>query len=249
MKKILILMGLILVFGTSYSYEMIRLVESPTAGMLQKGESEISTKMYNNNGLIVGASVGLFPRFMFGVNYGGEQLVGNQKPIWHDRVEFNAKLRVLDESNSVPALALGYNSQGHGVYHKGYNRYDIKSKGFYAVASKNYFLLGNLGLHFGANYTLETDDDDNEVNLFAGLDKSIGNMVTFLLEFDPGWNDNDDWKNHSIKGLGHGYLNGAVNIHFTDFLIAKISFFDMLENRENTQGSDRTLSLFYKMSF
>ncbi len=228
---------------------MIRLVESPTAGMLQKGESEISAKIYNNNGLILGIRVGLFPRFMFGVNYGGEQIVGNQKPLWHDRVEFNAKLRIVDESTTYPAFALGYNSQGHGLYYKGVNRYDIKSKGFYGVASKNYFFMGNLGLHFGANYTLETVDEDNEINLFAGIDKSIGNMVTILMEYDPGWNDNDDWENQTIKGLGHGYLNGSVNIHFTDYLIAKISFFDILENRENTIGSDRTLSLYYKMSF
>lgn len=235
------------------AYEMNRLVDSPTAGILQKGESEISAKLYKNNGLIIGANVGLFTRFMFGVNYGAEQVVGNQEPQWHDRVEFNAKLRLMDESNQFPAFAIGYDSQGHGNYNDDYNRYDIKSKGFYGVFSKNYLMLGNIGFHLGLNYSLETDDNEEGLDIFCGIDKSIGEMIVFSCEYDLALNDNDDkFENdidETLKGLGRGYMNACMDVHFTENLVMKISFYDILENKIDTEGSDRTISLFYYMSF
>lgn len=253
MRKILLLLGLLLILISLSAYEMNTLIYVPTAGILQKGETEISAKIYKNNGLTIGTKVGLFPRFMFGVSYGAEQIVGNQDPQWHDRVEFNAKFRILDETFHLPAIAIGYDSQGHGNYYKDTKRYDIKSKGFYAVASKNYRLLGNLGFHLGVNYSLEMNDEDTEIDVFAGVDKSLGDVLVFLFEYDMAWNDNEKWEEHTIEealnGLGKGYLNASLDVHFTDYLVLQISFYDLLENRRDTIGSDRTISLLYFMNF
>jgi hypothetical protein len=253
MKKLISIIVLVTIFGVLSGYELNQLIDSPTAGILQKGEAEISAKLYKRNGLILGTQVGLFPRFMFGVSYGAENIVGNQEPEWHDRVEFKAKFRILDETNVLPAIALGYDSQGHGNYHSSLERYDIKSKGFFGVLSKNYYFLGNLGFHMGLNYSLEREDNDEEVNIFAGLDKSIGDAVAFLFEYDLAWNDNDDWKEDTVgetlKGMGYGYLNASLDIYFTDYLILKIAMYDLLQNRQDTEGSDRTLSLLYYMTF
>lgn len=244
MKKFYLISAALLVSGIVLAYEMNTLIDSPTAGILQKGEAEISGKLYKNNGLIIGAKVGLFPRFMFGVNYGAEEVVGNKTPKWHDRVEFNAKLRIIDETSQMPAIAFGYDSQGHGNYHEGEKRYDIKSKGIFATASKNYFFLGNLGFHFGANYSLETEDGDEGINLFSGLDKTIGDMIVVVVEYDAAWNDNV-----STTVNGRGYLNASFDVHFSEDLILKLSFYDLFQNRDDTQGSDRTLTLLYNMTF
>ncbi|KQC10092.1 MAG: hypothetical protein APR54_00135 [Candidatus Cloacimonas sp. SDB] len=253
MKNILAFFVFIILAGVLFGYEMNTLIDSPTAGILQRGEAEISAKLYKRNGLILGTQIGLFPRFMFGVNYGAENIVGNQRPEWHDRVEFSAKFRILDETNSLPAIALGYDSQGHGNYHSDAERYDIKSKGFYGVMSKNYYFLGNLGFHLGANYSLERNDNDEDLNIYAGFDKSLGDAVVFLCEYDLAWNDNEDWENNTldetVKGMGYGYLNASLDIYFTEYLILKISLYDLLENRQDTEGSDRTLSLLYYMTF
>jgi len=253
MRKLIIYFLLIIAAGILQAYEMNTLIDSPTAGILQKGEAEISAKLYKNNGLILGTKIGLFPRFMFGVNYGAENIVGNQEPNWHSRVEFNAKFRVMDETNTMPAIAVGYDSQGHGNYHANAERYDIKSKGFFGVLSKNYYFLGNLGFHLGANYSLERHDNDEEINLYTGFDKSIGDAVVLICEYDLAWNDNDDWTEETIdetmKGLGYGYLNGSLDIYFTEYLALKITFYDLLQNRKDTEGSDRTLSLLYYMTF
>ena len=245
MRKLSILFILLMASMSIFAFELNTLIDSPTAGILQQGEAEISAKIYKNNGLLIGTRVGLFPRFMFGVNYGAEEIVGNEDPQWHDRVEFNAKIRLMDESNQLPAIAIGYDSQGHGNYNN--SRYDIKSKGVYLTASKNFFLLGNLGIHGGINYSLETEDNDDEPNLFFGFDKTIGDMVVLLAEYDTGWNDNADFKSDSVKG--RGFFNASIDLHFTEALILKVSFYDLMLNLEDTEGCDRSITLLYNMTF
>ncbi|MDO9578917.1 MAG: YjbH domain-containing protein [Candidatus Cloacimonadales bacterium] len=248
MKKSAVFAILILICSYAFSYELNTLIDSPTAGILQKGEAEISAKLYKDNGLVLGTKVGLFPRFMIGVNYGAEEIVGNKNPRWHERVEFNCKIRFLDETAQLPAAVIGYDSQGHGKYHPEDKRYDIKSKGAYLAASKNYFFLGNLGFHLGANYSLENKDKDAGINLFAGADKSLGDMIVLCAEYDTAWNDNKG-TDENVEMLGVGFLNASLNIHFTDYLVLKISFYDLLQNRQDTEGCDRTLTLLYFMTF
>ena len=242
MKTLSILFILLIISISSFAFELNTLIDTPTAGILQQGEAEITAKIYKDNGLLIGTKVGLFPRFMFGVNYGAEEIVGNADPKWHERVEFNAKIRLMDESNQLPAIALGYDSQGHGNYND--HRYDIKSKGVYLTASKNFFLLGNLGIHGGINYSLETEDKDDEPNLFIGFDKTIGDMIVILAEYDSGWNDNET---NLVKG--RGFFNASVDLHFTEALVLKVSFYDLLLNHPETKGCDRSITLIYNMTF
>ncbi|MDP8200523.1 MAG: YjbH domain-containing protein [Candidatus Tenebribacter burtonii] len=242
MRKLSVLFILLMISMSLFTFELNTLIDTPTAGILQQGEAEITAKIYKNNGLLIGTRVGLFPRFMFGVNYGAEEIVGNEDPQWHDRVEFNAKVRILDEGNQLPAIAIGYDSQGHGNYND--KRYDIKSKGAYLTASKNFFLFGNLGVHGGINYSLETEDNDDEPNLFLGFDKTIGDIVVLLAEYDTGWNDNET---DLMKGIG--FFNASVDLHFTESLVLKVSFYDLLLNNPDTQGCDRSITLIYNMTF
>ncbi len=242
MRKLSILFILLIISVSVFAFELNTLIDTPTAGILQQGEAEISAKIYKNNGLLIGTRVGLFPRFMFGVNYGAEEIVGNEDPQWHDRVEFNAKIRLMDESNSLPAIAIGYDSQGHGNYND--HRYDIKSKGVYLTASKNFFFFGNIGVHGGINYSLENEDNDDEPNIFFGFDKTIGDMIVLLAEYDTGWNDNEA---DFVKG--RGFFNASVDLHFTEALILKVSFYDLMLNNIHTQGCDRSITLLYNMTF
>lgn len=254
--KILFCSMIILFMATALpAYELLQLADMPTAGILQYGEVLITTKMYRDNGIRLGSSVGLFSRFMFGVSYGGENLVGNEKPTWHERVEVNAKYRVIDESPTIPAVVIGFDSQGHGVFHRSLKRYDIKSKGFYTVASRNYYFLGNLGVHLGTNYSLENNDGQNNINIFLGVDKSFGNELTLMLDYDMGLNDRDPeqedmtFNESLLKRRGNGYLNLAFYLRFTDFLAAKFTAYDILENNRHTTGADRAVTINYNMTF
>jgi hypothetical protein len=253
MKKIFLsLIGLCL-FNVLSAYELNQLVDCPTAGILQRGETEIFTKLYKDNGLLIGAKVGLFPRFFFGVSYGAEQVVGNQSPVWHERVEFSAKFRLFDETPKYPAFAIGFDSQGHGKFYSDTKRYDIKSKGFFGVASKNYLFLGNLGFHLGMNYSLETKDKDDNLNFFAGMDKSLGQVINLTAEYDLALNNNENYSNNSVEQntevLKKGFFNASLDIKFTDNLILRCTFYDLFQNRSDTKGGDRALRLIYNMTF
>ena len=94
------------------------------------------------------------------------------------------------------------------------------------------------------NYSLENKLDD-ELNIFAGFDKTLGDMVVLLAEYDTAWNDNEEINNVGEKG----YLNASFDVHFTENLVLKVSFYDLLQNRVDTNGSDRTLTLLYYMTF
>ncbi len=267
MKKFGMVLILIALVATGSAYELRKLVDAPTAGVLQRGEASVFTKIYRENGMLVGAEVGLFPGFMFGVSYGGENVVGSEEPQWHERIEFMAKYRLLDESAKWPALAIGYDSRGHGVYHKYDNRYDIKSKGFYAVVSKNYLLLGNLGFHGGVNYSMENDDGDEDIDFFAGIDKDVTDKITLACEYDVALNDtkgrkldpededvveerdDDDSDTPRLENHKKGYLNASINIRFTEYLMLRVEGYDILENSKLTNGFDRSVMIIYNMTF
>ncbi|MBW6515804.1 MAG: YjbH domain-containing protein [Candidatus Cloacimonetes bacterium] len=255
MKIILCCLIILCMISILSGYELIYLADTPTAGILQYGEVLINTKMYRNNGIILGASVGLFSRFMLGVSYGGENIVGNESPNWHERPEVHAKYRIIDESPFLPAVVVGFDSQGHGVYHSLLKRYDIKSKGFYAAASRNYYFLGNLGLHLGTNYSMENKDEQKSINFFLGVDKSLGDELTLMIDYDFALNDKKPEMeeltfNESLwKRKGNGYLNLALYLRFTDFLAVKFIAYDVLENNRQTTGADRAILIDYNMKF
>ncbi len=250
MKKLVFL--LLLLPLVLFAREEITIADSPTAGILQKGEALIFAKIYRENGMLTGSQVGLLPGFMFGVSFGGEDVVGNQEPRWHDGVEFNTKLRLNEEDGKYPAWVIGFDSQGHGAYNKDLKRYDFKSKGFYTTASKNYNFLGTLGLHAGINYSLENKDKDKDLNLFCGLTKDVGKKLMLGLEYDAAFNDNQEEVLATAsdpKGKGRGFLNSAVSLSLTDELVLKLNLYDMLQNGPETKGLDRSVSIFYFITF
>lgn len=257
MKSLLVILVLFLITVSAQGYELLYVGDSPTAGILQYGEAQISSKIYHQNGILVGGAVGLFSRFMFGISYGGENIVGNDKPDWNDKVEVQAKYRLFDESPSMPAIVLGFDSQGHGRYNSKMKRYDIKSKGFYVVASRNYLFMGDLGLHLGLNYSLETKDDQKSPNLFLALDKSLGDELTLKIDYDAALNDQDpnteEITDSVIENLkrrkGNGFLNLSLVHRFSDALSIQLIAYDVLGNNPQTTGADRAVTINYNMKF
>ncbi len=210
--------------------EQRQLIDLPTAGTLDRGSYAIDLRMFANGGLLGRVSVGLSPRFMFGISYGGENIIGEGDIDWNPDPGIQARLRVLDETFVLPAVTLGFDSQGYGKYDNALNRYETKSRGIFAVASKNYAILFNLGLHAGLNVSLEDDDDDNELNFFLGADFSLNREVRAFAEYDFGINDNE---NDLQFGSGTGYFNAGVQWGFSDRLFLQVNLKNLFENGSN----------------
>jgi len=209
------------------------LIDTPTGKILAHGAYDMTLKLYSGGGVLSGIRVGLLDRIMFGFNFGGLNVLGTGAPDWNPRVEFEFRGKLLDESFVGPALALGFNSQGFGFYDGSVDRYQFKSKGFYGVATKHFLMLGELGLNGGVNYSLERDDNDEEVNLFFGLDKSISQTLDLLVEYDIALNDNSD---NGEYGEGKGYLNAGFLWRVSRNFRMSFEFRNLLENYE--EGTD-----------
>ncbi|HOD53562.1 MAG TPA: hypothetical protein PKJ08_03440 [Candidatus Cloacimonadota bacterium] len=244
MKRTLFIVFMLI--SCSIFAERIQEISNPTAGILKKGEAKIYTKIYKDNGMITGASVGLFDSFMFGFTYGGEELVGDKKPLWHDKVDFNARFRLIDETTSIPAIVIGFDSQGHGKYYKEEKRYDIKSKGFYTVASKNFNFLGLFGLDAGLNYSLENHDNDKDLNVFCGAYKTIGKSITAIAEYDFATNDN---QKHPLHGKGNGYFNAGLELQINDQFSIKVLAHDIFMNRPFVDSFNRSVQINYRWNY
>lgn len=251
MKKILICIMMVSIcsfLGAQEMQEFTRLIDVPTAGILQRGEACFPIAIYKDGGLNFGAGVGIVPRLMFGIEYGGNKIIGDKKPDWLPYPAVFVKYRIFDESPDMPGIAIGFDSRGYGAYVEEkprgqdtveVNRHEIKSKGFYAVVSRNFQVLGNLGIHGGVNLSTERDDGDKDLNLFLGIDKSINPQISLLVEYDFAWNDNSG----QAFGDGKGYLNAGLQIYAAQNVLIKFNFRDILNNQ--FENVDRSITFQY----
>jgi hypothetical protein len=212
----------------------------PTAGALDRGSFAVNLRLFGNGGLLGDVAVGITPRFMLGLSYGGENIIGVGDINWNPRPGIQARMRIIDESYVTPAITLGFDSQGYGAHVDSLNRYINKSRGFFVVASKNYAILHNLGFHGGLNYSLETDDDDKDLNFFLGADLSFNREIRFMLEYDFARNDNE---NDFRFGAGDGYLNAGAQWAFSDRFFLQFSLKNLFENGPN--GITREIKIGY----
>jgi len=222
-----------------------RLIDNPTAGILARGDYDFEMTLYADGGVLVGFDVGLLPRLNMGASFGGTRIVSDQTPDWNGRPELSLKYRLFDETVTWPALVLGYSGQGHGRWLEDApvdpaqptgavtDRYEVKAKGFYAVAGKNFTVggFGLLGLHLGANVNPVENDDDQGLNLWLGVDKQINDELMAVAEYDLGL---DDVRTGISKDVG--FLNLGVRWTFAERLSLEVDFKDMLKNRRDLTG-------------
>ena len=225
--------------GTKGKLEPRWLVDVPTAGMLSKGSVCLDVDFYQEGGVLLCASFGVFDRVSLGASYGGSKLIGGDTPVMNETPGMNVRIRLLEESFILPALVLGFDSQGNDGYLKELDRYRIKSPGFYAVVSKNYSFVGYLSLHGGANYSLERSDGDEDLNVFAGLEKTLGPIASLVLEYNLAANDS------RAVGRGRGYLNAGLRWIVGGGLTLGVNLKDLAKNGGDVSIANRTVHIEY----
>ena len=231
--------------GDGATVEPTMLIDKPTAGLLKRGAYSITSNFYQEGGVLLGISVGMFDPFMFGISYGGTNIIGPNKIEMNPMPGINAKLRIVSESSVMPALAIGFDSQGKEPYVDSLSRYTIKSPGVYIAASKNYEFLGNLSVHGGLNKSMETNDGDKDLDMYVGAEKSIGRDISIMLEYDFAENDNN---NHAI-GKGNGYLNFGFRWTWGKGLVVGFNLKNITKNQNNVDVANRTLQIDYIGNF
>ena len=250
MKKILLLASFLLTTsllmaqgtaGTGAKFEYRSLIDMQTAGILQKGYVGVTSDVLPQGVLIEKLEVGVFNNISFGISYGGENLIGAGSPKWYKYPGVNLRFRIMNETVAMPALTVGFDSQGKGVYFDSTSRYAIKSPGFFGAVSKNFAFMGYLSLHGTLNYSLESKDGEDFVDISVGCEKTIGENVSLIGEYDFAFNDNS-----TRYGAGNGYLNIGIRWAIGEGFTLGFDLRDLLDNKKwSPTTADRALRIEY----
>jgi len=219
------------------------LVDMPTAGMLARGSYALELQMYEEGGLLGGVYVGVTNHLMFGVSYGGTNIIGAGDVQWNPEPGIEARARLIDENIAMPGVMVGFSSQGSGAYSDSLQRYRDKSLGLFVVVSKNFAALHNVGLHGGFNYSFETEDQDKEPNFFLAADLSVTKELRFIAEYNFAINDNE---NKDIFGSGSGYMNGGMQWLLSRNFYLQFNLKDLFGNSESRIDREVKIGYFEK---
>lgn len=230
-----------------YRWQPTMLIDCPTAGTLRRASFNVIMRVYPNGGILSATNIGLSNRLTLGISYGAESIIAERRPNWNPRIEFNVKLSLVDEGLVFPAASIGFSSQGFGAYHDDHERYSFKSKGFYAVGSKNYqFVDFQVGVHGGVNYSTEQEDDDDNIDFFIGFDTRLNNNMALVMEYDFATNDDKDF---TSLGRGRGYLNLSLQWIYADNLVMEFLLKNLNNNRKGVSDVWRGLRVTYVEHF
>lgn len=228
--------------GENAKFEYRTLIDMPTAGILEKGYVGATTDVLPMGVVIEKLEVGAFDNVSFGISYGGANVIGEGKVDWYKLPGVNIRFRLFNEALTFPAISIGFDSQGKGIYHDSSGRYDIKSPGFYAAASKNFTFLGYLSVHAAGTYSLESKDGDNFIDLYVGAEKTLGSSVSLIAEYNFAFNDNGT----KYFGGDNGYLNMGIRWTVGAGFTLEFDLRDLLSNKKfTTATADRALKIEY----
>ncbi len=98
-----------LILGQSAYPPPTNLVTIPTAGTLVRGSFAMDMRVQKNGGFSSGLKVGITDRFQFGMSFGASNLIGDDSLKWYPHPEVNLKYQLIDETMTMPGIAIGLN--------------------------------------------------------------------------------------------------------------------------------------------
>lgn len=230
MKKYCLMFLFFGIFNSAYSYfQPYRNIETPTAGILPHGGYIFNIRQDPYGRVTGNFGVGFAGRVYFSLGYGGGNIIGDGDPIWNPYPFVEARVRILDESFVIPAIAIGYSSYGYGEYFSGEGRFKRKQNNFYIVGSKVVDVFNYGAVHFGTEFLPNPDSGESKVDFFAGAQVAVNNYVEILADFRLGISDK---VKDSYFGEGKGYLNAGVKMWALPSLSIAFYFSNILENGE-----------------
>ena len=239
-------------------YPPINLVSIPTAGTMPKGYFSFENVFMSQGSILPKFSIGITDNFTLGISFGVSNFIGDGNLKKNKSYpEVQVKYRVYDETDRVPAILIGIDTQGRGEFFEKYsslplNRYEQKSYGIYFVMSRNWSALGNFGFHFGLNKNItETDDKDDDINIFLGFDKEINKSFSIYGEYN--FARDDDSYNDGVEDIiyrkGDGYVNAGLRWSATNNLMLEVNVNDIAKNNRNSNAMNRELKIIYFEKF
>lgn len=220
--------------GEQAESESRYVVDMPTAGVLTRGRFAADGFAFGNSGVMVEFTASPFTNLQLGLSFGGSGFLGNRNIVFQNLPGFHARFRAFDETLTVPAFTVGFSSQGRGEFSGG--RFLTHSPGVFVAASKNFSFLGSLALHGGANYSFDPVLEERFPNIYIGVEKTIGSIVSVAIEYNPTLDDPRVF----MRG---GLLNTALRISTGRGFTVELQIRDLLQSLPSANQPYRILRL------
>ena len=225
--------------GDNAKYQTIRNIDMPTAGLFPVNDYSITVGYLADGGLSAQFFVSPFKYFNAGISFSGSKIIGSGDVQWQKIPGFDFRFRIIGESLTIPAFALGFSNQGTGNYINSLDRFETFSPGFYLSTSKNFkWKLGAVALHAGLNYSIEPEPENRTLNLYAGFEQSLGKIVSFNFEYNF---TNDDTQKDVLNSKG--LFNSALRCSISEGVTLEIQLRDLFNHQKNANGIKRQLFL------
>lgn len=214
-----------------------RVIDSPTAEPLGHGFMRWEIGVGAEGAVLSSVRVGLFERGQFGLAYGMLDVLGRGEVDANPRVGVLAELLLVDRV-SLPAIALGFDSQGRGRWLDEHERYERKSHGFYAVATQNLAARSlPIVTSFSGGINFSMEGKKESFDLFVGMTQSFGRHFATMVDFDFGLDDRLD--------ADRGYLDLGFQWQFGGANHVRFVLRDLLGNQNDDGQVGRELNFFY----
>lgn len=153
-------------------------VDSPYPSSLLQGDYNISLRIGPEGALLARLSSVPFRGISIGISYGGERILGYEDPLFYPNIGVEVRLLVLEESQLLPLIILGFDSQG---YDWNGEDFAVKEKGIYSLFGKE---IGMFNTGIGINYNTNV----KKTGFFGGAIINLSQTFGFVgdYSFYPG---------------------------------------------------------------
>jgi hypothetical protein len=95
------------------------------------------------------------------------------------------------------------------------------------------------------NYNFFENEDDGDLNFYAGAEKKLLEYITLVAEYDFAWNDN----HFKAYGENKGYLNGSLRIQIRQEFFLEIILLDAFSNNKNTTIQTKAIRITFQPEY
>ena len=225
----------------AYGESFTRLVDLQTAHALPRAAYALGVRVGPGGSLITGMAVGITPYINVGVSYGAGNVIGSGNAEWDDEIEFEIKLRLAEEFDIMPGLAVGYDSRGYGsqVDEGGYEK---ASQGIYIAAVKTAPFSEYWQFHAGVSRTLELEKA--KPDFFLGLTARFSQEFSLVAEYSLAVERDEEG-----DGDKTGFLNVGLRWVFSEQLELALHFRNLVGRSGSPEPSSRALAIAFYDSF
>jgi len=225
----------------AYGETFTRLVDLQSAHTLPKAAYSLGVRATPSGGLRTSFAVAPADFALVGVSYGALNVIGTGDPDWDDEVEFELKLRLAEEFDIMPAIAIGYDSRGYGTQLPD-GGYEKASQGIYVAAAKTAPFSEFWQFHGGLSRTLEVEKVD--LDFFVGATGRFSQEFSVVAEYQLGATREEDGSEEKT-----GYLNLGMRWVFEQQLEIAFFFRNLVGPGGSPDLQSRALSFAYYDSF